>query len=328
MSSFLDGFYEQVKTTPLPTLVSQISNCHDEFVEQILNLTESSKSIHRVDENSLLLACFLACLYKRGVKVYKKRFGALRDILPHNTTLVCKYINEMISSDVLLYRLDNLPTLLLSWPIDSLDANHMTLLNYAVSERHEDAFMQLLDYGASADVAGSVYSNMATLAMFHLQMPTPQIKRMSKKLITPYQLKQYDKFFNVCDALLTNNLLHIHSTLNGVKKLDTNLRTASNTSLLGYVNHVEILLRLINMGFVIHTKDIARVVNYIDGEVSLYIVRYCDVDGYEVAKQCQDALLRYRLVNARKEREEAVVNTLDAHTTIAKDVCKLIGSLV
>jgi len=328
MSSLLASFYENAKTTSIPTLVSQISKCYDALVEEVLREVNEVSEVNRLDENSLLIACLLKCLYNNDVKMYKKRFSALREAVPHNTALVCKYINEMLSTTKLLYRLDNLPTLLLFWPIDHLDANHMTLLNYAVSERHEDAFMQLLDYGASADVAGSVYSNMATLAMFHLQMPTPQIKRMSKKLITPYQLKQYDKFFNVCDALLTNNLLHIHSTLNGVKKLDINLRTASNTSLLGYVNHVEILLRLINMGFVIHTKDIARVVNYIDGEVSLYIVRYCDVDGYEVASKCQDALLRYRLVDARKEREAAVVKTLDTSTTIAKDVCKIIGSLV
>ena len=321
----LSSFYASCKTTPILHLVNSISNCYDALLEEILRQDETNPMLYS-DENSLLLACFMRCIYN---KPHKKRFEQIRSKLPHNPLLVTKYLCECLSTSQMINRLDNLPTLLLFWPIDHLHARDgMTLLNMAVAERNEEAFYALLDHGASADVEDSVYNNSATLAMVQLHTPSPIIKRMTKRLLSARQLKEYGAFLRVCDALLTNNLLHIFSTLKQEKKFNANLRTCSNTSLLGFVNHVEILIWLLELGFVVTTKDIVRAVKYIDANVSLYIVRYCDVDGYAVASQCHDPLLAYKLLEARKEKEHELVKTLDTSTTIAKDVCKIISGMV
>jgi hypothetical protein len=284
--------------------------------------------------NGFLVACLLQTHILSHTQNIMHLFAKIR-LSPEETSHCRALLKDWNCVAIASNYLHCIDSFLLFWEINDIDNKQMTLLNYAVANKYEESIYALLQRGAQLQTKHSCYNNVASICMFARETPSKKCKRIRNEVVSIQDIIEYQRFFDVESALLTENKQHClqvlasHSDTQGNFLFDCNKLTIANTSLLSMIMHIEVLQRFLQNGFTIVISDMHRAVNYIPFEITNYLLHYCLVSCKEIVDACKDTFMRMRILEIGdqlvKKQQKEVDNSLPK---IPTDVCHIIVAYI
>ena len=222
------------------------------FILEEIGQLETTEFIPEDNESiEFMLVCILKC--HQPFQLHPQTFEYIDHILLH----------QLIAQMDILYHIDvdMFSTLMQLWPVDAVDNERLTLLNYACIRK--DAYtcdVLLSEFGASMEVEASQYNNKVGTASIWFHMRTPQTIGMMKvlHLDDKQEWRRSKAQYLLQDAVLFDAFDKV-CKLKHKYQLDLNkVQTIDNCSLLSYIKSPEMFDHLLLNGFQVSTKMLQR----------------------------------------------------------------------
>ena len=200
--------------------------------------------------------------------------------LHHQEQLDVTLLRYMIATSEVLYNIssDMYATLLQFWPVDGVDSDGLTLLNYAAIRKHAYHCDTLLtEFNASIEVEDAKYNNCVGTASIWYHIRSQDNTSVMKVLhFDVNQLLKLSKAQYLLESAVTSDDVQRVGILINKYKLDLNqCKTCNNVSLLSSIKSIPMFNVLVKHGFQLTTKLLKKESHLIpsSSKMLLYMIR-------------------------------------------------------
>ena len=222
------------------------------FILDEIDQLETREFIPEDNESiEFMLVCILK--YHKPFQLHPSTTNYIDFFLLHNLIARMEILCN-VSADIF-------PTLMQLWPVDEVDEQGLTLLNYACIRKDAYTCDALLsEYEASIETEHSQYNNRVGTASIWFHMRTQQNNGVMKVLHfdnkSEWRLSKAQYLLQ--DAVLFDAFAKVTSLIHKYQ-LDLNqVRTVDNCTLLSYIKSPKMFDHLVDNGFQVTTKMLQR----------------------------------------------------------------------